>query len=67
MEGCDDDETDFPLTYRFYTVDVDNSDKVTYLTAESQLASEISTKLSAGKYFPLLLILILFIQYTISL
>ncbi|KAF6029774.1 hypothetical protein EB796_011922 [Bugula neritina] len=48
MEGCDDDETDFPLTYRFYTVDVDNSDKVTYLTAESQLASEISTKLSAG-------------------
>jgi len=50
MEGCDDDETDFPLTYRFYTVDVDNKDKVTYLTAESQLASEIPTKLSAGEY-----------------
>lgn len=49
VQGCDDEETDFPLSYMFFIENVDTGD-IRKLTASPLVGnSEYSTKLESGK------------------
>lgn len=49
VEGCDDEEVDFPLSYHFFIKNLETGD-IRRLTSSAQVGtSDYSTKLEVGK------------------